>query len=106
MNQPALAAENDKAFREYDRQLDIQDDQASQGDVVNTTPDYRTAEFIKDEALVEGLQALDTPDALYELLNESRDLPAWDVKRISNAGRIQDILLRQIETYTQYAESL
>lgn len=76
------------------------------GDVVGTTPNYRSAEFIKDEALVEGLQALDTPDALYELLNESRDLPAWDVKRISNAGRIQDILLRQIETYTQYAESL
>lgn len=74
------------------------------GDEVDTAPDYRTAAFIKEESLLEGLQALDTPDALYELLNESRDLPAWDVKLITNAGRIQDILLRQIETYTQGIE--
>lgn len=66
--------------------------------------EYRTPEFIKDEALVEGIASLDTPNALYELLAKHLDSNQSSEAYAQDALRVMDILVRQTKSYIEHVE--
>lgn len=66
--------------------------------------EYRTPKFIKDEALIEGINSLDTPDALFELIAKNLDSNQSSETYMQDALRVMDILVRQTESYIEYVE--
>lgn len=65
---------------------------------------YRTPEFIKDEALIEGIALPDTPYDLYILVAKNLGNNQYNEAYIRDAIRVMDILKRQTESYIEYVE--